>query len=166
MKNRIPLKLLPQTLSDIFRIVRLLNFRYIWIDTLCIVQNGPELDVENAKMGDVYANASLVVAATASESAHDGLFLETRKTYPPEHKAEFQHIMHTCRTMTQREWQGSIRKALPLLSRGWAFQDRLLARRTVHFTQMELVWECHHDRWCVKMEMEASMMRFKEKSTI
>jgi hypothetical protein len=31
---------------------------------------------------------------------------------------------------------------LPLFDRAWAFQERLLARRVVHYTPIELVWEC------------------------
>lgn len=31
---------------------------------------------------------------------------------------------------------------LPLFGRAWAFQERLLATRVIHYTQTELVWEC------------------------
>jgi len=41
-----------------------------------------------------------------------------------------------------------IRKDHPLLSRGWAYQERLLSRRTIHFTKGELQWECYQAFWC------------------
>jgi hypothetical protein len=34
------------------------------------------------------------------------------------------------------------KERLPLLSRGWAYQERLLAPRVANFTANELVWEC------------------------
>jgi hypothetical protein len=42
MEHTIPRGKLPQTLADVFRMVRLLKFRYIWVDALCIVQDGLE----------------------------------------------------------------------------------------------------------------------------
>jgi hypothetical protein len=36
----------------------------------------------------------------------------------------------------------------PLLSRGWAYQERLLAPRVLHFCQKELVWECMQKSLC------------------
>jgi hypothetical protein len=83
----------------------------------------------------------------ASKSAHDGLFIEGGE-YSEEQKEKFHKIMRTCKTMTQKEWYNLILQNYPLLYRGWAFQERLLARRIVHFTKMELIWECMEDRWC------------------
>ena len=150
MEQCIPYDQLPKTLRDVFLMVRKLGFRYLWIDALCILQDptGDEWRTEAGKMGDAYANASLVISATASPSVHYGLFADMREDYTDEQKTEFHRIMRTCRTMTQSEWHGPIKDTHPLLCRAWAFQERLLARRTVHFTNMELIWECMGDRWC------------------
>ena len=147
MESRIPHNQLPRTIKDVFHIARLLNFQYVWIDSLCIVQKSDEWKTEAAKMGDVYANAALVIAAMASRSVYDGLFVK-HKALSQKEKDEFHYIMRTCRTMTQKQWHERIKRFYPLLCRGWAFQERLLARRIVHFTVMELIWECNEDRWC------------------
>jgi hypothetical protein len=83
----------------------------------------------------------------ASESVHDGSHVGMGGQYTQELEYKHHQIMRTCRTMTQREWYG-LRETFPLLCRGWAFQERLLARRIVHFTRMELIWECLGGRWC------------------
>jgi len=149
MEKSIPHQDLPQTLKDVFSLVRKLGYQYLWIDALCIVQddNGAEWHTEAAKMGDVYANADLVIAAMASSGVNSGLNLASETNFTAEQKSEFHYIMRTCRTMTQQKWY-QIRSTYPLLCRGWAFQERLLARRIVHFTIMELIWECTGDRWC------------------
>ena len=148
MEHQVPHDQLPQTLKDVFRMVRLLDFQYLWIDALCIVQDSEEWEGEAAKMGDVYANAALVITAMSSPSVHSGLYSAKREDFSVEERAEAHRIMRTCRTMTQNEWENQLRDTYPLLCRGWAFQERLLARRIVHFAVMELSWECTQDRWC------------------
>jgi hypothetical protein len=149
MERGIPYAELPQTLKDVFQMVRLLGFQYLWIDALCIVQDttAREWETEASKMGDVYANASLVLSAMASPSVQSGLFPKA-EGFSEEQREAFHNIMRTCRTMTQAEWHSIIKDNFPLLCRGWAFQERLLARRIVHFTVMELIWECTNDRRC------------------
>lgn len=41
----------------------------------------------------------------------------------------------------------------PLLSRGWAFQERLMARRIVHFADHEMVFECRESQRCECMHL-------------
>ncbi|KAM7202468.1 hypothetical protein V8F33_002688 [Rhypophila sp. PSN 637] len=40
------------------------------------------------------------------------------------------------------------REIFPLLMRGWAFQERILAPRVLHFCNSELVWECNEEVIC------------------
>jgi hypothetical protein len=141
--------LLPQTIKDVFEMVRRLDFSYLWIDALCIVQGerGSEWETECKNMGDMYANAALVISAMASPSAHSGL-LGSQSCYSDEQKRDFHTIMKTCRTMTQEEWKTKIKGTHPLLCRAWGFQERLLSRKIVHFTDVGLVWECLESRYC------------------
>jgi hypothetical protein len=37
---------------------------------------------------------------------------------------------------------------MPLIRRGWALQERLLAPRTLHFAKTEVFWECHQKSAC------------------
>ncbi|PMD40262.1 hypothetical protein L207DRAFT_582480 [Hyaloscypha variabilis F] len=37
---------------------------------------------------------------------------------------------------------------MPLLRRGWTFQDRLLPTRTIHFTTTQIFWECYETFAC------------------
>jgi hypothetical protein len=58
---------------DAIAITRKLGIRYLWIDSLCIIQDDREdQELEAIKMGSVYGNAYLVLAATAAADGDVG----------------------------------------------------------------------------------------------
>lgn len=62
-KEGIDIDLLPPTLRDVVRLARLLNFNYLWIDALCIVQDDREDWLREAsKMKGVYSCATLTIS--------------------------------------------------------------------------------------------------------
>ncbi|KAH6879485.1 heterokaryon incompatibility protein-domain-containing protein, partial [Thelonectria olida] len=141
MQKCIPWDALPLTVKQAFEVAKALEFRYLWVDALCIVQDDEaDWQREARKMGAVYANATLVIAALASRGTEEGLYSRTSDISLADDI--FHSVMRACRTMPRKQWEEFIQKDLPLLCRGWGFQERLLARRIVHFTPAELVWEC------------------------
>ncbi|OXV05179.1 hypothetical protein Egran_07053 [Elaphomyces granulatus] len=71
----IPYKKLPKTFQDAVIITRSLGVNYLWIDSLCILQDSQEdWQREAAKMKDVYANCYAMIAADGSPNAHGGCF--------------------------------------------------------------------------------------------
>jgi hypothetical protein len=74
-KSAIPLKYLPQTFYDTVRIAYGLGIRYVWIDSLCIIQGDKEdWEREAPKMSNVYHNAYLTVSASHALNALEGCF--------------------------------------------------------------------------------------------
>jgi hypothetical protein len=58
-------------------IARYLEFDYLWIDCLCILQDDREdWNREAARMADVYSNAALTIAASRSPDCDDGFLSE------------------------------------------------------------------------------------------
>lgn len=145
---------LPMTLRQTFDLVRRLKVgslqvEHLWIDALCIVQNDDaDMAGEIANMGLIYRNALLQVAAMASHGAAFGLLPPVRGMLTTEESANHHLIMKACRSLRQSDWDTTLRWDYPLLKRGWPFQERILARRIVHFTRAELVWECRGGRQC------------------
>lgn len=71
----IPVAQLPCTFQDAIELTRQLGQRYIWIDSLCILQDSKEDWLkESALMGTVYSQSLLNIAATASSDGDGGLF--------------------------------------------------------------------------------------------
>jgi hypothetical protein len=68
---------LPQTFKDAVSLTRKLGIRYLWIDSLCIKQKDKEdWEREAGKMGSVYSQSFLNIAATRSAEGSGGLFKE------------------------------------------------------------------------------------------
>ena len=146
MFSGIPSSALPLTLQHVFQLVNDLSLSYLWVDALCIVQDD---DVDKAaeivNMASTYINAFLQIAATSSPGARHGLLAPDDGELSLDRHHE---IMKVCRSLRQCDWDSTLHRHYRLLTRGWTFQERILARRCVHFTGKELVWECKSERWC------------------
>ncbi|KAF8962312.1 heterokaryon incompatibility protein-domain-containing protein [Flammula alnicola] len=82
MHRGIPIERMPKTFQDAVAITRGLGLRYIWIDSLCIIQkvSPSEPDViaaadweqQSAVMADIYAHCYLNIATTRAAGGHAG----------------------------------------------------------------------------------------------
>ncbi|OCK81956.1 HET-domain-containing protein, partial [Lepidopterella palustris CBS 459.81] len=123
-KERVEWSALPKTFQDAISFARYLQIRFLWIDSLCIIQdNEADWQRESAKMASIYQNAYVVLAATRSSNADGGCFSKTHTEY-------------------------QAHEQFPLLTRAWTYQELLLGARIVHFAEHELVWECQESTRC------------------
>lgn len=69
---------LPATFRDAIAVTRSLGYQYLWIDSLCIIQDDRhDWGVEAEQMASIYKNGALTLAAAAAAAAagpHCGLF--------------------------------------------------------------------------------------------
>jgi hypothetical protein len=135
---------LPKTFKDAVKVVRALGLRYLWIDSLCIIQsgdNGEDWNREATKMRDVFSQAYCVIAATAASNAHDG-FLEKHAEQRTERICVADNAGKRFWVSTDLDdFDQDVGKA-SLNTRAWVIQESVLARRTVHFTANQMYWEC------------------------
>ncbi len=90
--HRIPLNALPKTFRDFIQINRFLGIQYVWIDSLCIVQDDEEdWKAESARMTNVYGEAVLNVAAVGAVDGSVGCFFERSKTWRCQAKISVEH---------------------------------------------------------------------------
>lgn len=74
-KEQISSRALTKTFLDASQVMRALNIEYVWIDSLCIVQDSEEDRRREAFiMWEVYTNSYLHLSATASRESSKGLF--------------------------------------------------------------------------------------------
>ncbi|KAH6664623.1 heterokaryon incompatibility protein-domain-containing protein, partial [Halenospora varia] len=149
-KHCIPLLSLPQTLRDAAIVTRSLDIKYIWIDALCIIQDSAlDWASEAPKMESIYSNATLVIAARDSPASDTGLFFPREPLRvlqipnPPNGEAPGRVYVRKARLRDIGFDERFLSMWLDALGRrGWAYQEGILASRTVHFTRSELGWSC------------------------
>lgn len=72
---------LPRVFQDAMRVTLELGLFYLWIDSLCIIQDCENLEdwkLEAPRMGDVYGQATFGIAATGFADGQAGLFRRPR----------------------------------------------------------------------------------------
>jgi hypothetical protein len=146
----VPLEKLPKTFSDAIIATRAIGLKYLWIDSLCIIQEEPskaDWQRESAHMGEVYTNSLCTFAATHGSNNKAGCFV-TRDPgmlepcpYSPPSLLNSRYGRSEFYVVDQDLWTSAISKA-PLNRRGWVLQERLLAPRTVSFCAKQVFWEC------------------------
>ncbi|KAJ4249838.1 hypothetical protein NW762_012181 [Fusarium torreyae] len=139
----IPSKDLPKTFQEAIHIARTLGFKYIWIDSLCIIQDDAEdWKHESVRMGSVYGRSGLNIAATSASDGQVGCLFDREENW-------------RCQVLlgkdgpTSRLYEcfppGLLEQPIdeiPLMSRAWVVQERFLSPRTLHFTKQQIFWVC------------------------
>lgn len=73
LKKSIDVEALPQTFRDAITVTRGLQIKYIWIDSLCIIQDDEEdWYREAARMELVFSDAYCTIGASSSKSSIEG----------------------------------------------------------------------------------------------
>ncbi|KAF4337775.1 het-domain protein [Fusarium beomiforme] len=134
---------LPKTFLHAIAATRNLGYRYLWIDSLCIVQDDEQdWAREAALMHKVYTNADCNLAATASQDSSGGLFFE-RHGLRGQCVAKIEGGGRIDSFVDRILFWREIHDA-PLHNRAWVYQEWLMSKRTIHFARNQVFWECDH----------------------
>ncbi len=154
----IPLRTMPQTFKDAVTVVRALEIPFIWIDSLCIIQDSESDWLSEApSMGEVYMNARITIAATSARSAHDGFLARQPPLHPlvkiPYNCQELEHSSWLFLRLSREQSEYVIDELGKQIddsvwnSRGWTLQERILSKRILHFTPELIFYECRTTNW-------------------
>ncbi|OCK90001.1 HET-domain-containing protein, partial [Cenococcum geophilum 1.58] len=107
---------LPQTFADAVVCAKNLGIKYLWIDSICVVQDDIlDWQRQSAKMESYYSGAFVVIAAASADSGNAGFLKERPSVYT----------------------------GIPFeSSRAWCMQETILARRVLFFHHSEMLWQC------------------------
>ncbi|KAH7094356.1 heterokaryon incompatibility protein-domain-containing protein [Paraphoma chrysanthemicola] len=146
---------LPPLFQDAIIITRQLGLRYIWIDSLCIIQDSVrDWETESSKMGSIYQNSYVTISATNSGDGGARCLGARRKPvklpYTNTTKKEF--ALRARKILDHHpdsDPDGGPAKPIgPLSSRAWALQEHVLSTRIIHYTATELLFECKTSYRC------------------
>jgi hypothetical protein len=143
---------LPATFQHAISVTRCLGLEFIWIDSLCIIQDdAADWHHEGSKMASIYTNSYITLAASASENASEGLFPAPSdpKVQPAfERRRHADKAPYNIYVRPVQDHTKFIAGILPALQRAWIYQERSLSTRVVHFAGTELYWECRVKQFC------------------
>jgi hypothetical protein len=150
----IPREDLPQNFRDAVEVCKRLGLKYLWIDSLCIIQSGKGSNRDwlhhLQEMRYIYGNCYVNIGASRAAAAADGLYttrdsssirpiivqnLSNTGVLPPDSYM----LVHA--GMPKRYCRDT-----PLSRRGWVFQERLLSPRVLYFGMDQVYWECSESR--------------------
>jgi hypothetical protein len=160
-KRGIKFSAMPKTFQDAVVMTRQLGIPWIWIDSLCIVQDNPEdWRREAAKMAEVYGWCRLCIASTGGSGADSGLFHEPMPNMQMgflDDEGNERHL-RICFAKRCQRWlledqntrmySVTTRREAPLLTRAWVLQERLLSPRILHFLKQDIIFECSTGTYC------------------
>ncbi|GME25360.1 HET-domain-containing protein [Neofusicoccum parvum] len=141
---------LSKTFQNAVEVTRKLSFRYLWIDSLCIVQDdGADWEKEAAQMCKIYQNATLTIAAAHAPGGDVGCFKERDGLlqlpfildFPPTGESTTGSPARVLFTSYGRS-EGVGGPEPPLYGRAWVLQEQILSARMLIFDGAQLRWEC------------------------
>jgi hypothetical protein len=137
---------LPATFKDAVDCTRALGIRYLWIDSICIIQGKDgDFNDEAKNMEKVFSGAYCVLAASRASNQYSG-FLGPR---PQRKYITFEHdrdqpyyVCEPIDNFSRDIIEGALNQ------RGWVLQERALARRTIYFAKSQTYFECGNGIRC------------------
>ena len=152
MIKGLPSDSLPRLFQDVISVARRLEVRYLWIDSLCIMQdkdNKADWEREASLMEKVYSHSYCNISAANAENCSQSLFnARDPQSVNPETftldlianesgvtAAVYFHVYNS------NFWVQDVTRAL-VNTRAWVLQERILAPRVLHFGKRQLMWEC------------------------
>ncbi|KAF4465658.1 HET-domain-containing, partial [Fusarium albosuccineum] len=139
---------MPKTFRDAILVTHELGVPYIWIDSLCIIQDDiADWDREASDMARVYTNAYLNLAALDADDDAKG-FLHPRPfpyttltlTFPT---GEFANVY--LNEVEEDPKPPPPEREHPLKTRGWVLQEQYLSSRILWFSSTEMGWNCKNE---------------------
>ncbi|KAK8242890.1 heterokaryon incompatibility protein-domain-containing protein [Phyllosticta capitalensis] len=115
----------PTTIRDAMTACQHLGKKYLWVDRLCILQDGAEKQIHFDEMGRIYNGAFVTLVAFEGTDARYGLHGISRPIDLSASEVDF---------WTRSEW----------LKRGWTYQEAILSRGLIIFAKDGIILE--HER--------------------
>ncbi|KAL6915450.1 hypothetical protein FSST1_006945 [Fusarium sambucinum] len=148
-----PDTVLPQSYQDILSICRSMTIQYLWIDSLCMIQDdgGFEFRQEAPLMMDIYQYAFLTITICWGFPGL-GVFRKCRPRSIPRHKPVASYDRQDSVSQTDdyvfvehrdaSDLQADVNYA-PINKRAWVLQERCLSRRLLYLGNEQVYWECN-----------------------
>nr|RBQ94375.1 hypothetical protein FVER53263_09880 [Fusarium verticillioides] len=147
-RTEVPWKHIPRTIQDAILTSHKLGIGFIWVDSLCIIQDSKtaDKDLEISQMTEVYTHAALTIAARRAPDADAG-FLHPRSVPSGTTIVEFRDDNGETRRGTLTFEAAERYEDQNILdTRGWTLQEYVLSRRLLIIGSWTTTWSCRKER--------------------
>jgi hypothetical protein len=136
---------LSKSIADAIVLVKEMGARYLWVDSLCIVQDDEEDKRDQIQwMGMIYGCAYFTIVSAVGRDANGGLpGLRPGTRSSVEHVETIDGVQFTA---TRRPYLSSLPDSV-WESRGWTFQEKILSKRLLIFTEEQVFFHCGQAIW-------------------
>ena len=133
---------IPATIRDAITLVHAIGERYLWVDSLCIIQNDLMMQqAEIMRMGSIYLRALFTIIAAAGDNANRGLPGVEQGS-----REQVQKILKLadCELLTVIDIPNTPSgiDVTVWAERAWTFQERVLSNRVLVFSESQAYWSC------------------------
>ena len=129
----------PLTVKDALQVCRRPWIPYLWVDSLCIIQDDPKFrDAEISRMGEIYSGSELTIVAVDGTSAHSGLSGVTVRSRKPQLSG---HLDGLGALEILPGYQTSVMGS-PWFKRRWTYQELCLSKRLLLFAEQQVFLRC------------------------
>jgi len=149
--------LLPKTIVDAIALCQASCQRYLWVDSLCILQDGGRDKYQQIQVMDtIYSRATLTIIAAAGVDADSGLLpspLAIGQTNTELLVDDIGGRTFVAMPSHERTVDGIERS--PWASRGWTLQEEAMSRRKIYFAGDAVLYRCHGACWGTDFGLDA-----------
>jgi hypothetical protein len=134
----------PPTIRDAILVTQSLAIPYLWVDTLCIIQDSEDDKASQiASMSGIYASSTVTIVAASAESASQG-FLHPRIDSETVYTIGARLGPDVFGSMSVNELDAACydERSEPIAKSAWTMQEQTLAPRTVTFASHTMIWSC------------------------
>ncbi|KAI5918942.1 heterokaryon incompatibility protein-domain-containing protein [Camillea tinctor] len=149
----IDVSILPQTIKDAISLTRDLKFDYLWIDSLCIIQDSDrDKKKQIGQMRQIYNDAYLTIVAASATKVSEGFLQNRTPPVPSDTQLAFQlpdgkgiGTFYFYTSIKNGESPHTYHPSLePVSQRGWCLQEFMLAPRALMFTSQTIQYHCQY----------------------
>ncbi|KAI0533722.1 heterokaryon incompatibility protein-domain-containing protein [Xylaria digitata] len=135
--------LLPKTIRDAVVVVRMLGEKYLWVDSLCLVQNDPQdIEIGTSAMDLIYEFSTLTIVAAGGRDASEGLSgVEAGSRFAEERIGE---VIPGLRLAVYTHGDYRIEPTI-YNSRAWTLQEYALSRKVLCFVDNQVFFRCRRN---------------------
>jgi hypothetical protein len=142
----------PRTIEDAMVVAKRLGIPHLWVDRYCIDQNSQkEKHIMISNMNNIYSGAAVTIIAAVGSDPQYGLpGISTTARYGTSidtfsHGSLLSWKRHGDSDIDQSHWG----------ARGWTYQEMLLSRRRLVFTDSEMLFQCCSSQFQERLNITA-----------